>query len=255
MTSRVAPRPVCCAERTGDHAVIVVSGELSGAAALGRLGPFVAIDTHGADEMPGPGWSPLSVLLDRPEVLSARIEAVRESLAQRRPGTPGGPAPHRVAASVAHLGLVARLLAPHIAGRALGLRVRLDPEQVWWRDELGGPLPLSCVLDPAPAEREPAVGEAVAALTEAVAGRHGVGVRVAWGNVGSAANGAASQIAAARPQLAEAARAAADRVLADPRVDGGALRTGPGFRRRSCCLIYRVFGRPEGLCGDCVLAG
>lgn len=235
-----------------------MSGELSGAAALGRLGPFVAIETHGADERPEPGWSPLSVLLHRPEVFEARIEAVRESLAQRRPvrpGAPGRPTPHRVAASVAHLGLVARLLAPHIAGRALGLRVRLDPEQVWWRDELGGPLPLSCVLDPAPVAREPAVGEAVARLTEAVAGRHGVGARVAWGNVGSAANGAASQIAGAQPRLAPAARAAADRVLADPRVDGGALRTGPGFRRRSCCLVYRVFGRPQGLRGDCVLRG
>ena len=30
-----------------------------------------------------------------------------------------------------------------------------------WRDELGGPLPLSCVLDPAPVAREPAVGEAL----------------------------------------------------------------------------------------------
>ena len=37
------------------------------------------------------------------------------------------------------------------------------------------------------------------------------------------------------------------------RVTGGVLRAGPGFRRRSCCLIYRVFGRPQGLCGDCVL--
>ena len=45
----------------------------------------------------------------------------------------------------------------------------------------------------------------------------------------------------------------ADRVLADPRVDGGVLRSGPEFRRNSCCLIYQLAGDREACCGDCVL--
>ena len=28
-------------------------------------------------------------------------------------------------------------------------------------------------------------------------------------------------------------------------MDGGTLRAGPGFRRRSCCLIYRLTGSTE----------
>jgi ferric iron reductase protein FhuF len=33
----------------------------------------------------------------------------------------------------------------------------------------------------------------------------------------------------------------------------GSLSVGWGFRRRSCCLYYRVPG--GGICGDCVLVG
>jgi hypothetical protein len=42
-------------------------------------------------------------------------------------------------------------------------------------------------------------------------------------------------------------------VLADHRVDGGNLHSGPGFRRRSCCLIYQAAGARVAVCGDCVL--
>jgi hypothetical protein len=37
-------------------------------------------------------------------------------------------------------------------------------------------------------------------------------------------------------------RTGADAILTDQRIDDGALRVGPGFRRRSCCLIYRLAG-------------
>ena len=76
---------------------------------------------------------------------------------------------------------------------------------------------------------------------------------MAQGNVASAANSAARLVATARPDRADAAHAAADQILADPRVEDGRLRSGPSFRRRSCCLIYRIAGTTAAACGDCVL--
>jgi hypothetical protein len=82
-----------------------------------------------------------------------------------------------------------------------------------------------------------------------------VSPQVLWGNVASAANGAAAMIVAARPDLAAAAAGAAAAVLRYPAL-AGTYRGNPGaaFRRRNCCLIYRL--SPPGLaryCGDCVL--
>ena len=54
-------------------------------------------------------------------------------------------------------------------------------------------------------------------------------------------------------EFARAAQSAADEKLADSRIDGGVLRSGPGFRRTSCCLIYRLAGSTAAVCGDCVL--
>ena len=34
---------------------------------------------------------------------------------------------------------------------------------------------------------------------------------------------------------------------------GGNLSSAPGFRRRSCCLIYQATGARVAVCGDCVL--
>ncbi|MFE9309080.1 (2Fe-2S)-binding protein [Streptomyces sp. NPDC006706] len=45
------------------------------------------------------------------------------------------------------------------------------------------------------------------------------------------------------------ARELAARLLAHPHLHGAGTGTGTGFRRRSCCLYYRVPG--GGLCGDC----
>ncbi len=50
----------------------------------------------------------------------------------------------RVAASVTHLGVAARLISP-VLGMAvlLGRVPRMDPAEVRWQPVLGGPLPLS----------------------------------------------------------------------------------------------------------------
>ena len=136
------------------------------------------------------------------------------------------------------------------AGLALPVLLPAGAAQLWWQDELGGPFPFS-VGAGGGVLRLP--GSAAEAITLAVRRGFGVSARVLWGNVASAANSAATMIGRARPDLAAAARGAADVVLADERVEDGVLRAGPDFRRRSCCLIYRLTGSTAAVCGDCVL--
>jgi hypothetical protein len=195
-------------------------------------------------------------LVDDPAALLDRVSAVRARLAAgRSPET----VPLRVAASVAHLGLVARLVSP-----ALDVAVRrhavldVDPRHTWWQPVLGGPFPLSVTDSPRPGTENFAsqvldgpirtLGEAVATLS--------VSARILWGNVASAVHGAASMIIAGRPELAKETRAFVARLLAEPPLAGTGTITDGRFRRLSCCLIYRA--APDGrgpVCGDCVLAG
>jgi hypothetical protein len=96
-------------------------------------------------------------------------------------------------------------------------------------------------------------------IVAATAAGHSVSTWLLWGNVASGLAGAAGMIGRAEPDLAEPAWRLIDALCAD----GGMLR-GAGartarsaFRRRSCCLIYRVgsdTASTAALCGDCVLA-
>ncbi len=231
---------------------------------LARLGGFFVIEPLDVPAgWPGAGtsWRPMGELVSRPERLRERVAAVRAALAGQ-----AGRAPEEielpVAASVAQLGLVARLLAPAVGAAALGQPLALwRGEQLWWQDRLGGPFPLALTAGPSRAGQATAAtgtaltGSLVEALTEATAGRFRLSGRVLWGNVASAVNSAARLVGVTRPELAAASAAAADALLADPRLEGGLLRSGPSFRRRSCCLMYRLAGgRPSPVCGDCVLA-
>jgi hypothetical protein len=138
------------------------------------------------------------------------------------------------------------------AAALTGHNIRLTADELWWQDDLGGPYPLSI------AESfdcgDPLRGSAAEALTEAVVAQRACSEHVLWGNVASAANTAARLIAVARPDLARLAADIADTILSDRRVDGGSARSGPRFRRRSCCLIYRIAGTKQAVCGDCILA-
>jgi len=193
----------------------------------------------------------MTALINDGGALAARVDAVRAALAHRAGGQPAE-VEIRVAASVTHLGLIARLLSPAIGAVTLGhAPFSLSLDDLWWQNELGGPYPLS--IAPAPTTEVPGAGPAVEAITAAIAERYAVSHLVLWGNVGSAANSAAQLISTARGDLAILAHAAADVILADPRVDGGAVRAGPSFRRRSCCLIYRVANDRTAACGDCIL--
>lgn len=222
---------------------------------LAAVGPFFAVEVVDGATAPTPPWRPVSDLVTDPTVLRSRVTAVREVLARtggRRPGE----VQLRVAASTAHLGLVARLVGPLVAAAALG-SLRVDPriENLWWQDRLGAPVPLAVrAIDASPDEASTSVpGTAVEAVTVAVERAFGVPPQVLWGNVGSAANTAAMLVAAVRPDLGRRAMRAADALLADRRVEGGRVRSGPGFRRRSCCLIYRVTNDRSTVCGDCIL--
>ena len=80
----------------------------------------------------------------------------------------------------------------------------------------------------------------------------GVSPVVRRGNAVSAIDGAARQVCRQAPHLAGRVRQVAqDAVQALDGADAhtGAL-AGPGFRRRSCCQLYRANGA---LCPDCVL--
>jgi hypothetical protein len=195
----------------------------------------------------------------RPVGIRARIDQVRAALATtaRRDADE---VPRRVAASVAHLGLVARLLSPQLGAQIAGIgRVNLDQEKTWWQPVVGGPVPLSLADDAVVVGCSPdpglAVEGVVRALTELFEAES-VSPRVLWGNVASAIGGAYNAIVSVRPELATAAYAQTCAALDHPLLRRTSNnRPGPGFRRRSCCLIYRL-GDSAGtrqVCGDCVL--
>lgn len=188
--------------------------------------------------------------MDQPRQLDERVHSVRAALAAARPVAQ---VDVRVATSIAHLGLVARLLAAGLGAAALGFgQAALSAHDLWWQVQLGGPFPLS-VVDFTDGYAGPLIGSAVEAITAATAASYPLSRQVLWGNVASAANSAACLIADARPDDADRAYAAADLVLADPRVEGGQSHAGPSFRRNSCCLIYRIADTRSAVCGDCVL--
>ncbi|MFI0942624.1 hypothetical protein [Streptomyces sp. NPDC021020] len=246
------------APRTKDAGAVV--------AEITALGPFFAFTTHedtaaGTASAPGDaGWQ----ALDGPAVAD-RAEAVRAWLAAasgRRPDAVEA----RVGASVAHLGLAARLVSPALAAAVLhGVLLDHPLAAARWRPVLGGPVPLSL---PAAALRGPVrppgpLADAFAArlhdgpLAE-LAALHvplGVSRHILLGNTASAVNGAAAMIAAARPELAAATAEFAAALLDREPLRAQRDRTAAGaFRRRSCCLIYRAAPDRRGaLCGDCAL--
>lgn len=196
-----------------------------------------------------------------------RIGSVRAALASRG-GRPADEIELRVAASVTHLGLVARLIAPALAAIASQHRLDMRLGGLWWQDTLGGPVPLSVPERdyPVPGNGEShgpvaepdcqrLVDDVIAPITSTISGLVPVSRRVLWGNVASAVNSAAQQVATQRADLGREAWAVAAAFFRSPRLTGERQPPGPGFRRSSCCLIYRIAdGRVHGVCGDCVLA-
>jgi hypothetical protein len=231
---------------------------------LACLGPFFAVSSHPPGAAPVPPWRPVGELLSPSGPLLGRIESGRAALASR-----GGVAVEavepRVAAATVHLGLAARLTSPALGAAVLGCPLDLRPGGLWWREAAGGPVPLSVPapdlaaradgLYLAPGEwQRVLIDEVLAPATAAIARLVPVSGRVLRGNVASAVNAAARELARHRPDLADGAWQAAARLFASPLLDTERHPPGPAFRRSSCCLFYRVAsGGRAAVCGDCVL--
>jgi hypothetical protein len=189
-----------------------------------------------------------------------------------------GVAERRVAAATVHLGYAARLWSP-VLGCALlrgvvpdltrlglvtspSLRLNLPEARGW---QVAGPGPVGVPRAPtAPAAR--AAADELAALVYRVVVRQnlepladGLAVMIApgllRGNAAAAMTAALRVLVSAHPDAATRARGVAQALLATGVLRGTGELTGPGleFRRRSCCLFYRVPG--GGLCADCPLPG
>jgi ferric iron reductase protein FhuF len=240
---------------------------------LAALGPFFAADSHDPRTAPRPPWRPMSELLDNPAVLAERIHAYRASLAASY-----GRAPEavelRVAASVAHLGLVARVLSPLLALAVLHGRTEpVNLRDLRWQPTSPSIFPLSIAgldvqLDAFRPDEDPdpdalarafadrAVGTVAAELCAATS-RFGVSEKVLWGNIASALNGTCAALGSAQPRHRPRIQAVLTRLLRQPVLDGTTQTSlDDRFQRRSCCLIYRATPNRDGMvCGDCVLLG
>lgn len=257
--------------------MVGVRGDGGVAAELGaRFGPYFALDLLAAGDVPPAGWAPVVDLADPATgAFDRRMRAVRSALAAGR-SAPADAVDERVAVSVAQLGVCARLVAPALALTVLtGHPVSLDPGRLYWRDVLGGPFPLavvgplpdtsSAVAGAEPARPEPgAAGFAagtlravIAPIVDAVGAGYPVSEKVLWGNVASAVAGAAKMIGLAEPALAAPAWRIVDELCggaAGPLLGTGGRVAAARFRRRSCCLIYRLApGGARAVCEDCVL--
>ena len=245
-------------------------GRPGGDAELNALGPFFTVARHDPADPPTGTWRPASDIAHDPAVLDERVFAVREFLAAGS-GLPAERIEVRVAASVAHLGMAARLTSPLLATAVLHGHVpRLTLGDLRRQDTLGGAFPLS--LPQARGSHVPGTATDVAAvLLDGVAaplagafGRFGVSDHILRGNTASALAGAGRMLVGAGAAAGAGpgghggtrdVRALVEGLLRHPFLNGaGAYDRGTAFRRRSCCLIYRAAPDRNGaLCGDCAL--
>lgn len=217
-----------------------------------RLGGFFSLRTTPPARPAPAAHRPLAELYaghdDAP--LAARVDTVAARL---------GVTERRVAASVAQLGLAARLWSTALGPAALhGRFPDLAPGTLHWDGALASPDDLwwsGTATRPATvAELRAAVHEAHLVPLHAAFARDGrISPRLLWGNAGSALAGALRELlrwarAHGRPDAAERAAALVRGLLDHPDL-AGTVR-GPALRRTSCCLYYRV--PSGGVCGDCV---
>lgn len=204
---------------------------------VAEFGPFFAVEVHAVGGGRAPSGRTVADFIESPATLRAHVELVRAKLAAAN-ARPVDEIETRVAASVAHLGLLARLVSPVLGIAALcGAFPAADPERMYWRPELGGAFPLS-LPDRALSDTPPW------SMVERLGAAFPVSPHILRDNTSSALNGAAATIIRGAPALALEVRRTLIALIGDRAF----------ARRRSCCLIYRAAppGR-AGLCGDCPL--
>jgi hypothetical protein len=166
----------------------------------------------------------------------------------------------RIAASVAQQGLAARLWSAALGCAVLYGRIPdLDARLVHWDPHASAPDDLWLT------EVRPLPGDAASLaavvlhghlepLVTALRTRYRVAPGLLRGNAASALTGAARQLsgwarANGRTDVAARTRTLTAELLEHPFLADTGTLTGTAFRRRSCCLYYRVPG--GGVCGDC----
>ncbi|MFJ7147537.1 (2Fe-2S)-binding protein [Streptomyces sp. NPDC100445] len=218
------PHPAAAGDATGPHRLPTLAETYAGSAADGRR-----------------------------DALALRVATVAA-----RTGT----AEPRVAASLAQQGLAARLWSAALGCAVLyGRLPRLDPGLLRW-DALA-PVPDDLWLTevrPLPGDADTVAAAVLDAhlqpLGAVLRARHGVATELLRGNAGSALAATARELDRwarlhGRTDVAERCRALTDALFTHPLLRATGARDGTAFRRRSCCLYYRVPG--GGLCGDCCL--
>ncbi|WP_229911213.1 (2Fe-2S)-binding protein [Streptomyces aurantiogriseus] len=227
-------------------------------AALRPLGGFFVLRTASptAGEPPRPMPTLAEVYADTAsdvhrDPLTFRVRKVAHAL--RAPET-------RTAASVAQQGLAARLWSVALGCAALyGRLPDLDPRLLRWDPDGSAPDDLWLTEVHARPGDAAALSESVLyghlePLAAALRTRHPVAPGLLRGNAASALAGAARQLdrwarGHGRTEVAVRSRALTAELLSHPLLAATGTLTGTAFRRRSCCLYYRVPG--GGVCGDC----
>ncbi|MCM2389561.1 (2Fe-2S)-binding protein [Streptomyces albipurpureus] len=227
---------------------------------LSSIGGFFALRSSTPTEAPtapAATGAPLARIYSGDDsLLTLRVDTVMAKLAVPE---------RRVAASIAQLGLAARLWSIALGAAALyGALPSLDPERLVWAPGRGAPDDLWLLEPSRPVAPRAMPGTAarirdtvqyahLVPLAEALRRDTPVSRRLLWGNAGSALAGAVRQIdgwarRGGRVDVAERAALLAGELLRHPDL-AGTVR-GSSMRRGSCCLYYRAPG--GGLCGDCV---
>lgn len=227
-------------------------------AALRPLGGFFVLRTTGARGGPPAGPLPaFAEIYENPKSdvyrksMTFRIEVVGERLRVSEP---------RVAASVAQQALAARLWSVALGCAALYGRVPdLDPCLLHWDASAVAPDDLWLTeVRPRPGDAatlaDTVLHTHLEPLCDTLHARYGVATGLLWGNAGSALAGAARELVrwargSGRTDVAHRARSLTDELFTHPLLSTTGTFTGTAFRRRSCCLYYRVPG--GGVCGDC----
>jgi ferric iron reductase protein FhuF len=244
---------------------------------VARLGPFFAtglpnqggpsdIAQTDQTDQTGDGWIAIRQLAEDRTYCRRLVDRVDAQLVDRLtvtdPTAAGEPLERRVVASIAFLGLAARLVAPSFGAAVIGrISVDLSPDQLWWRPAEAGLMPLlitatsGVTADDDQLLAEHLVGQLVtgiiAPVLETFAAEFVLSHKVLWGDVASAIGGAVASSGAFQTKRAQTM---AGRLLGIAPL-AGTVQPPPAtnwqLRRRSCCLFYRVPG--TGFCADCVL--
>ncbi|MEU6223258.1 (2Fe-2S)-binding protein [Streptomyces sp. NPDC047042] len=213
--------------------------------ALRELGGFFVLRTAGDSLDPAPTLAQAYARREEdvyPDSITFRVRTVADRLRTSEP---------RVSASIAQQALAARLWSIALGCAVLYDHVPdLDPRLLHWDAASSAPDDL-WLADVRPRAADAAtvadlvVRRHLEPLNAALYARYGVAEGLLWGNAGSALAGAARELG----RRSHGARALAAELFAHPRLAPTGTFTGTSFRRRSCCLYYRVPG--GGVCGDC----